>query len=206
MSGRCRALKIELVRIDQTIVTILLLLSPSFSVAGEYNDYCRPTIGDIVFRRGHGPWTQYFINCSSREKRFSHVGIVVSNSTEVIVAHAEANDWSGVGQVYLQTLNGFWSESLEQAVFRYDGTVSDRERIARESEKMLGVPFDCLFDMSDTNRLYCTEFVRLAVNRALKQDLIGHTLVCGRPVVAIDDIYRKKFIRVYDSKRELERK
>lgn len=166
----------------------------------------KANIGDIVFRRGQGPWTQYFINCSSREKRFSHVGVVVSNSTEVIVAHAEANDWSGVGQVYLQSLDGFWSGSLEQAVFRYNGTISERERIARESEKMLGVPFDRQFDMSDTNRLYCTEFVRLAVNRAIRQNLIGYTLVCGRPVVAIDDIYRKKFIRIFDSKRPSERK
>jgi len=162
---------------------------------------CSVEIGDVVFRRGQGPWTQYFIDCSSREKRFSHVGIVVSNANEVIVAHAEANDWTGVGQVCLQSWDVFFSGALEEAVFRYQGDKTTRRRIACESEKMLGVPFDRRFDMGDTNRLYCTEFVRLAVNRAVGHDLIGFTTVCGRPVIAIDDIYRSKFIKVYDSTR-----
>lgn len=160
---------------------------------------CSIEIGDVVFRRGQGPWTPYFIDCSSREKRFSHVGIVVSNKNEVTVAHAEANDWTGVGDVHLQSLDGFLSGALEQAVFRYQGDKTARIRIASEAEKMLGIQFDRLFDMSETNRLYCTEFVRLAVNRAVGYELIGFTTVCGHPVVAIDDIYRRKFIRIYDS-------
>lgn len=163
--------------------------------------FCGIEIGDVVFRRGQGPWTRYFIDCSSREKRFSHVGIVVSNVNEVIVAHAEANDWTGVGDVHFQSLDGFFSGSLEQAVFRYQGDSAARIRMAGEAEKMLGAQFDRLFDMDETNRLYCTEFVRLAVNRAVGYELIGFTTVCGRHVVAIDDIYRSKFIRFYDSGR-----
>lgn len=162
--------------------------------------------GDLIFRKGQGLWTRFFINVSQSEKRFSHVGIVVSNECSLCIIHAEANEWNGIGYVHLQNWNQFFSDALESAVFRYDGDENTRRRIAHEATKMLHIPFDPLFDMENTNRLYCTEFVRLAVNRALKQDLIGHTVVCGRPFVAIDDIYRKKFIRIYDSKLPSERK
>lgn len=58
--------------------------------------------GDFVFRKGSGLWTKYFIDISSREKRFSHVGIVVSNLSNAIILHADANDFTGIGKVHLE--------------------------------------------------------------------------------------------------------
>ena len=156
-------------------------------------------VGDIVVRRGYGTWTQYFIDCSSREKRFSHVGIVVSNETQCTIVHSEANEWTGIGAVRLESWQGFYADALECAVFRYIGSESTAKRFATNGMALVGVPFDSAFDMEDTNRLYCTEFVRIVINDTIKTNLVGWTTVCNQRVIALDDIYRNGFRRVFDS-------
>ena len=156
-------------------------------------------VGDIAVRKGHGTWTQYFINCSSREKRFSHVGIVVSNGTQCIIVHSEANEWTGIGSVRLGSWQEFYADALECAVFRYTGPDSITKKFAKKGMEMIGVPFDNAFDMEDTNRLYCTEFVRMVINDTLKTNLVGWTSVCNKRVIALDDIYKNGFERVFDS-------
>lgn len=156
-------------------------------------------VGDLVTRRGQGFWTQKFIDFSTREKRFSHVGIVVSNATDIIIAHAEAGDFSGIGNVYLQEWKGFCKDAKEVAVFRYEGESSVREAIAQEALKLVGVPFDPFFDMYDTNKLYCTEMVRIAINNGAHTNLVGFTSQYGLSMIAVDDVYAHGFYRVFDS-------
>ena len=145
-------------------------------------------------------WTQYFVNVSTREKRFSHVGIVVSNAAECVIVHSEGDDRTGDGQVRLQEWRGFFSNAVEAAVFRYEGGEESAALFAERGMAFLGVPFDPAFDMEDSSRLYCTEFVRNAVNGVLGRDVIGWTPFGGHRMIAVDDIYRREFRRVFDSR------
>lgn len=156
--------------------------------------------GDLVFRRGHGFWTRHFVNCSTREKRFSHVGVIHCLSNRFEIIHSEADDYSGVGSVKRSDWASFFKDSSEMCVFRYRGERAVRDRIAGEAQNLLGVPFDPFFDMGETNSLYCTEMVRIAVNKAVQKELIGHSAVFGRKVIAIDDVYRADFDRIFDTK------
>ena len=156
-------------------------------------------VGDIAVRKGHGAWTHYFINCSSREKRFSHVGIVSAIGNGVTLIHADANERTGYGFVHYEDWGGFFADALECAVFRFDGDAEVASNIATSAKRRLGVKFDSTFDMCETNRLYCSEMVRIAINEAVGTNLVGFTKVCGRNVVAIDDLYRNGFQRIYDS-------
>ena len=191
-------------RLDSLLFCILLSL-PCLLTAGEdtslwkANAPCDLKIGDMVFRRGHGVWTKYFIDCSSREKRFSHVGIVTGLGSELVLIHADADERTGDGRVRIEGWCGFFANALECAVFRFDGDSSVASNIAINAERRLGVKFDSAFDMGETNRLYCSEMVRLAINEAVGTNLVGSTKVCGRNVVAIDDLYHNGFRRIYDS-------
>ena len=158
-------------------------------------------VGDVVCRAGTGFWSRYFIAASTWEKRFSHVGIVVSNQIESVkIIHSEANDFTGVGSVRIDSWQSFFKTASECAVFRYDGSLATRMSIAESACRRLGVPFDADFDLKTTNELYCTEFVRIAVNEAVGRELIGVSSSHGNVIVAIDDVYRRNFIRIYDSK------
>ena len=45
--------------------------------------------GDIVLRRGDGLWTQWFVDASTREKLYSHVGIAVNDGKAPMVVHSD---------------------------------------------------------------------------------------------------------------------
>jgi len=191
-------------RIKSTFIVLTLFLPPYCKAAEKVHVWQNvPPVevcaGDVVVRRGHGTWTQYFIDCSSREKRFSHIGIVVSNVPPYTIVHSDANEWTGIGSVRLESWQGFYADALECAVFRYNGSDSSATRFADRGMALIGVPFDSAFDMDDTNRLYCTEFVRTVINDTLKTNLVGWTSVCDKRVVALDDIYRNGFTRIFDS-------
>ena len=158
------------------------------------------TTGDLVFRKGHGFWTPHFINASTREKRFSHVGIVSAvENGKVSILHAEANEASGKGTIKEEDWTQFFAEALEGAVYRYDGDHETAKRFAKNGRTKIGVPFDTAFDLSDSKRLYCTEFVRNAINEAAGKELVGFSMISGRPFVTLDDIYARHFTKIWDS-------
>ena len=156
--------------------------------------------GDLVVRRGNGFWSDWFRKVSTREKRFSHVGVVTSVTGAVLIVHAEADDLTGIGKVRAEPWPSFRADSREFAVYRHVGGAALRERIAAGVEQRLGVPFDSGFDLAETNRLYCSELVALAVNDAVGSNLVGVTEWNGREVIAIDDLYRRDFFKVFDSR------
>jgi hypothetical protein len=64
--------------------------------------------GDIILRSGVGFWSEQFRQSNIHDKRFSHVGIVLIDKNGMpSVLHAEGNDFSGNGQVAVDTLENF---------------------------------------------------------------------------------------------------
>ena len=194
-------------------ITALLILAPlaAFAAAGESLSWMsEPPVelrkGDLVFRRGQGFWTKYFVDVSTREKRFSHVGVVWKVSKDkknALLIHADADDSTGLGFVHKEMWKDFFerANSLECVVFRWDGEDSGvPERLAEAVHKRIRVPFDPFFDMSETNKLYCTELIAEALKEATATNFISSTMYNGREFIAIDDIYRINFRRIYDSK------
>ncbi len=156
--------------------------------------------GDLVLRLGSGTWTRYFRQTSARDPRFSHVGIVVTNAPNAWVVHSEADETTGVGGVWCQDWKGFCEPALDCAVWRLSEDPEAAERLARAAEARLGVPFDVEFNLSETNALYCTEFVRTVVNEALGEERIGTSRTRGVVFVAVDNCYPAGGPLVFDAR------
>ena len=185
----------------QGLVSAAAFLCLACAFAGDWRETppAGTESGDIAFRRGNGPWTRFFVGASTRDRRFSHVGVVVpSPGGGVAVIHSEADDFTGKGSVRMEPWDVFFKDALDGAVYRYSGNGETAGRIASAAAKRAGVPFDTSFDLSDTNRLYCSEFVREAVNEAAGCPLVGTTRTKDREIVAIDDIYRLGFVKIFD--------
>lgn len=157
--------------------------------------------GDLVCRRARGLWSRQFASMSSREPRFSHAGVVWKVSPEPVVVHAEANDLNGRGWVREDAWADFFAgaKATECAVFRLDAPPGDAGRFAEAARARLGVPFDTGFDLSDTNSLYCTELLSLALDETFGEGFAGRTTRDGRVFVAVDDLYLRGFTRIFDS-------
>ena len=63
------------------------------------NEFGFAVNGDLIFRFGKGRWSKCFRDISVHEKRFSHVGIITTQSNAVFVVHASADDYTGIGHV-----------------------------------------------------------------------------------------------------------
>ena len=185
----------------RVIMVFIALLAASATAAAHWKDAPPAGIaaGDIVFRRGSGIWTAFFVAASQREKRFSHVGIIVSDGKGGFsILHAEANDL-GTGRVKVDSWTQFFKGATEAAVYRCACKDVDPADIVREGMCRLGVPFDNEFNISSEEKLYCTELVMVAVNSAARRKVISTSGEGKIEMVALDDVYREGFVKIFDS-------
>ena len=152
--------------------------------------------GDLVFARENGLFALTFWGASTREKRFTHVGIVVGDGENHEIMTADG----GLNGAACISWREFFVDALDGAVYRPTPHIASGEIIARVAQGMVGVPFDPAFDLKTNDRLYCSEFVRIAVNKAAGRDVIGTSRRGDFEYVAIDDCYRSGFEKVFDAK------
>ena len=141
-----------------------------------------------------------FYRASTREKRFTHVGIVVSYGEAARMIDFSAQDVEWHIKALRVPVCEIMDDAFDLAVYRYTGPDADkvRERIARAAEKRIGTPFDPTFDLKTKDRLYCTEMVRDCVNEAAGREVIGTSRKGDFEFVAVDDCYRNEMTKVWD--------
>ncbi len=161
--------------------------------------------GDIVLRAGKGRWSAYFRDMSQRERRFSHVGVVATNESGLVVVRASADDITGLGTFRAEPFADFIAGHDDIAVFRVRAEQASRRAIAAVCIGKIGTPFDMRFDLSNQDNVYCTELVWLSVNSVMGSAMIQPTTVKGREIVTVDECYLGTWaVKVYDSKQNAE--
>ena len=157
--------------------------------------------GDVVVRRQDGYLDHAFKNASTREKRFTHAGILVENDGRLVVASMFGSETIMRGELRLQSWLEYCAASVEVAAYRYSGkSASDvRVGIAAAAKRRKGLPLDFAFDLTTKDRLYCTELVRDCINEAAGREVVGTTKADDFEYVAVDDCYRKDMEKVWDS-------
>ena len=118
--------------------------------------------GDIVLRSGVGFWSELFRSRNEHDKRFSHVGVaLVDSSGKCFVIHAEADDMTGSGTVFIMPLEDFVRDSDAVSLARLH--TLDPEKFTAAVRKYEGKPFDWKFNSRDHSSIYCTELVEVAL-------------------------------------------
>ncbi|MBP7621756.1 MAG: hypothetical protein KA745_12365 [Gemmatimonadales bacterium] len=147
--------------------------------------------GDLVFRRGHGLWSGLFAEASAHDRRFSHVGVLLRTGGIWQVAHASADELTGLGGTAAEPLEMFLRDATDFEIRRprlgpaeLAGFVEALHRAVRTY-----TPFDTSFSLATPERVYCTELIWQAWVRATGADpLPRKTLWRGQPIVSIDDV------------------
>lgn len=121
--------------------------------------------GDLLFRRGTGV-VGHIVTTMDNDGAFSHVGIVVKSEGEWCVIHAVPHepDFEGdFDRVKCESADSFLTRYPKADIGLYRPKVEPQaldiaiNGALRQYEKR--VPFDHDYDLADTTRLYCTEFV-----------------------------------------------
>lgn len=167
-------------------------LSIDKSIEGSKSYKNELSNGVLICRLGTGFFSEYFKKYASRERKFSHIGIVSIENGNYYVYHSEASELTGIGHVKKEPLDSFL-EGI--AVFDFfEMNYSDQTKLKIidkvKSYYTHKTPFDLSFDSYDDSELYCTELIAISINQVLNKEVIKPTLILnGKEIYSLDDIY-----------------
>jgi len=119
--------------------------------------------GDIICRLGDRLWSQFFMDVSSTDRRYSHLGIVRVADGRATVIHSEGTAAPGEDVVKEESVGDFVQVARAVGVYRAKGL--DGGLVSKTAAEYIGVPFDWRFDMEDQSQLYCTELLYAILKR-----------------------------------------
>lgn len=153
--------------------------------------------GDLIFRQGNGLWSPYFAGLNSRSG-YSHLGVLFRDGEEVFVLHADADDLTVEGGAQITALSVFITDSLKVKIMSNRMPEEAKTRFLHHLETMVkdNIPFDGNFDLEDQGtRVYCTEFIWLAAQRAGIFDFGERINIAGREVILVDSFFHSSWLK-----------
>lgn len=124
-------------------------------VSGSLSD------GDLAFRTGRDMMSRLVLS-QGDSSRFSHVGILLKQESDLAVIHALPRDGRFQGGVVIEPLRVFAASDNASDIgfYRVKGINTDARNSVREYVlRQIGKPFDYDFLMSEDEKIYCTELV-----------------------------------------------
>ncbi|MGG5576143.1 YiiX/YebB-like N1pC/P60 family cysteine hydrolase [Myroides sp. C15-4] len=150
--------------------------------------------GDLILRKGTGYFSDIFKRMASRDKRFSHIGIISKERDSIFVYHIEADEFTGEGVVLREEVNHFLQQSTDHAFYAnaMDTVAKQAMLVKAKAFFEVKVVFDLNFNAADDDKLYCSELVAKCINYGMDSIYIQPTLNWkGHLFYGLDDIYSK---------------
>ena len=157
--------------------------------------------GDLVLRAGSDAISDLFKRVNSRDKSYSHAGLIFYESGYPMVYNSIGTAENPYAIVQRDSMKNFISpfDNTAYAIYRYKlnkreiGNLHD-EMIKYYQEKRR---FDPHFDLETDSLLYCTEIVYKGLEAATGQKGYLSTTLAGKfEFVAVDDLFIKSDIKL----------
>lgn len=160
--------------------------------------------GDIIFRDGKSFISQAFKQFSRKDARFSHAGIIHIQDGDAYVFHCIGGEGSRDNRMRKEKLASFCSSSEvnSYSIFRPNLDQSKMDAIDSVAGSFYdkGVEFDDKFDLTENNKMYCTEMIYNVFKTVLKnENFIPLTKVAGLSYVSCDNIFLQPELKEYYS-------
>ena len=141
--------------------------------------------GHIICRHGDGLWSNLIIRMNPVDKRFSHIGVLVESDAGMTVVHADTSSrFATSGKVVQEPLTTFLAHSRRIGVFRHKRVST--VQLAASACHYLGRPFDWKLDDKESNAVYCSELMKLAIGESLPGETVRHVKCGNQEVVPVD--------------------
>lgn len=150
--------------------------------------------GYLVLRTGMGADSYLLCQINRKNKTYSHCGIVMVENGYPFVYHSIGGEDNPDERLRRDSAGFFFSPryNFGFAIVKYDYDtlrIATLGKVVREYYKARP-RFDMKFDLKTDDKLYCSEFVYKAVNRAMNDSqYIGTTTTPLRTFVGIDDLF-----------------
>jgi hypothetical protein len=171
--------------------------------------------GDLIVRLGEDVLSYQIKYLNEKDQRFSHAGMIIEKANQKFVVHLGPEENGGDSIRYLP-IDSFLnpSKNLNCALFRYDFSPEERLNTinAIEKFKTSGVHFDWLYDLSTSEKMYCSEMISRAIELGthgrivcettqvpikmqpllytyFKKDHLTKKEIAERKIISIDNLY-----------------
>jgi len=116
--------------------------------------------GDFVLRLGYG-LVSYTLEMQAGAVGVSHIGVLVKDSADFEVIHSISGSMAELDGVQKVSLKDFLYEARPNSFIAVRLKNSNEKLIVNEANRLLAarIPFDLSFDLKDTTKLFCSEFV-----------------------------------------------
>jgi hypothetical protein len=176
--------------------------------------------GDLVVRMNRDPSSRFIKYFNHKDKNYSHSGIVLFENGYPYIYHIINGEENPDQKLRRDSLVHFCSpkRNLAFAIYRYNMSTDEIGNLKTIVHKWYsnGVRFDSLFSLSSDDRMYCSEMISKAVNRATGNRILIHPVQLslaeagclttysrlplsytnGLSIIPIDELYVNPFCRL----------
>ena len=134
--------------------------------------------GDILLRHGYGMVSDIIVNTLNEKYDISHCAVLVKDSNQLNVIHTVSQSLSDFDGMQIQSLKRFVSDSKKNSIMVVRFKNKNNSLISEFAKYYLSrkVPFDNDFDIEDSSKLYCTEFIWRVLENSysinIKEDIL----------------------------------
>lgn len=157
--------------------------------------------GYVVLRSGYGAESYMLAQMNRKNKTYSHCGIVIVESGYPFVYHSIGGEDNPDERLRRDSAKIFFSPLHNKglAAVSYHFSPGEQERLTQVVHDFYTKRprFDTKFDLGTDDRLYCSEFVYKAFNRAMDDTgYIKTTSFLGHTFVGTDDLFMNEHARM----------
>lgn len=150
--------------------------------------------GELVLRMGRGADSYLLCQFNTRDKSYSHCGIVMVEDGYPFVYHCIGGEDNPDERLRRDSASHFFSpaENLAIAIVDYgfDSDATHRLGAIARSYYERCPRFDLKFDLRTDDELYCAEFVYKALNQTMHDSsFIRTTTLAGQRFVGVDALF-----------------
>ena len=157
--------------------------------------------GNVLLRSGIGPDSYMMAHMNQKDKTYSHCGLVLIEGGYPFIYHCLGGEDNPDDRLRRDSIQTFLDpgHNSGMAVVEYDIDSTHLQNLTGiiKGYYRAHPKFDLKFDLSTSDRLYCSEFVYKALDSAMADSTyILPTHAIGITFVAIDNLYLNKHARV----------
>jgi Permuted papain-like amidase enzyme, YaeF/YiiX, C92 family len=151
--------------------------------------------GDIILRRGYGMVSDYIVNFLQEPIPLTHCGILLRSVAGDSVISSESDELQGIDGVQTTSLSVFLRDAQPNSVLAVRLKNSSPQQISSiiataNYYKKQKIGFDYSFNLQDSSKMYCAEFLKIVVKNSLNRDIINEiSLKTTLPLLRMQQFY-----------------